>query len=327
LEALAGHAIVLEDAQRAEHWNLPETSFRAVICVPISTPTVPLGTLWMFSKERRDFNARESNLVEIIAGRVSVELEREILIRQAHQDAQPRVADSPTNSWRPNVPPLLDGWQFALHQAVTAASRCETYHWHLRNDSHLQLSLAVMQEQDGDAALATAAIGGVIRCQQSQAPSIANVDQRVGTANQVLWSGSHGDQFATMLSLDLDTAEGSLRYVTAGAAAAFALRPHGWESLSSDGPLLGDNPDEPFEVATSELGPGDALLLIGGHDRMQARVVEGQRIVGAFLAEAALRHLPESAEDLLEVCRVAWREQHGPQVPPPTLMLLRRNEL
>src|SRR6185436_7888036 len=52
LEALLGHAVVLEDATMFESWKAPhEMPAGAAVCVPVSTPTMPLGTLWLFANE------------------------------------------------------------------------------------------------------------------------------------------------------------------------------------------------------------------------------------------------------------------------------------
>lgn len=76
LEALAGHAVALEDATLFPHWNLPEPSYPAAVCVPIATPTELLGTLWVFADAKRAFSDHEVNLVEISSGRVASDLER-----------------------------------------------------------------------------------------------------------------------------------------------------------------------------------------------------------------------------------------------------------
>ena len=74
LEALLGHAVVLEDSDVMRHWRVPE-DFPAAVCVPVSTPTMILGTLWVFSERKRDFNDRQTNILEIVAGRVAADLE------------------------------------------------------------------------------------------------------------------------------------------------------------------------------------------------------------------------------------------------------------
>ncbi|NIO35024.1 MAG: GAF domain-containing protein [Planctomycetales bacterium] len=82
LEALVGHAVVLENDALFELWNVPEPQFGSAVCVPISTPTTLLGTFWVYCSQPRDFIDRETNLIEILAGRLAIELERELLLRQ-----------------------------------------------------------------------------------------------------------------------------------------------------------------------------------------------------------------------------------------------------
>jgi hypothetical protein len=87
LEALVGHAVVLENDTLFDLWNVPEPHFASAVCVPISSPTTLLGTFWIYCSQPRDFHDRETNLIEILAGRLAVELEREMLLRQ--QQARP----------------------------------------------------------------------------------------------------------------------------------------------------------------------------------------------------------------------------------------------
>lgn len=81
LEALSGHAVVLEDDVLMDLWRVPEPA-GAAVCVPISGPSSVLGTLWLFCTAPRKFSATQTNLAEIIAGRLAVELDREALIAQ-----------------------------------------------------------------------------------------------------------------------------------------------------------------------------------------------------------------------------------------------------
>ncbi len=87
LEALAGHAVVLEKAALAEVWSLPE-AFPAALCVPVSTPSVPLGTMWLFCQQERPFTDAELNIAEVVAGRLASELEREMLLADSQHFQQ-----------------------------------------------------------------------------------------------------------------------------------------------------------------------------------------------------------------------------------------------
>ena len=54
LEAMLGHAVVLDDPNTTRVWNVPE-EFPAAVCVPVSTPTTLLGTLWVYQQRKTRF--------------------------------------------------------------------------------------------------------------------------------------------------------------------------------------------------------------------------------------------------------------------------------
>ncbi|MBN1394933.1 MAG: GAF domain-containing protein, partial [Pirellulales bacterium] len=116
LEALLGHAVVLDDGPAMRTWNMPE-NFPAAVCVPVSTPTTLLGTLWVFADHPRDFSDRETNLLEVIAGRLAAELEREMLLRTGIDGAklqqQVAAAERLQRHELPAIAPILDGWELA----------------------------------------------------------------------------------------------------------------------------------------------------------------------------------------------------------------------
>lgn len=96
LEALSGHAVVLEDDVLMELWHVPEPA-GAAVCVPISGPTSVLGTLWLYCNEPRKFTSTETNLAEILAGRLAADLDREALIVQLQAKRSSGLTAAP---WR-----------------------------------------------------------------------------------------------------------------------------------------------------------------------------------------------------------------------------------
>ncbi|MBQ1277172.1 MAG: GAF domain-containing protein [Thermoguttaceae bacterium] len=91
VEALLGSAVVLNEAYLAEAWKAPE-DFDCSLCVPVASETTILGTLWYFSNQKREIETRELETLELIAGRIVAELEKEKL----RQDAE-RLATSRRN--------------------------------------------------------------------------------------------------------------------------------------------------------------------------------------------------------------------------------------
>ena len=144
LEALLGHAVVLNDDSLMATWNVPE-DFPTAVCVPVSSPTTLLGTLWVFSNEKRDFNDRETNIVEVVAGRLASDLEREMLLRSAVDGAglqkQVAAAERLQRNGLPTIAPLLDGWDLAGSSAQadrsagrsTIGSACPAACWPRRS--------------------------------------------------------------------------------------------------------------------------------------------------------------------------------------------------
>ena len=84
LEAMLGHAIVLNEGEfSAERWKAPE-HFSSSLCVPVTSSTTIHGTLWCFADSQIDFDSEAINLLEILAGRIAIELERKTLLREGH---------------------------------------------------------------------------------------------------------------------------------------------------------------------------------------------------------------------------------------------------
>ena len=55
------------------------------VCLPVSTGSTVLGTLWFFYNAPREIDAKTTNLMEIVAGRLAVEVELNAL-REARRD-------------------------------------------------------------------------------------------------------------------------------------------------------------------------------------------------------------------------------------------------
>lgn len=116
LEALTGHAVVLANEQLCRLWHAPEP-VAAALCVPVASPTVPLGTLWFFSRGERDFDDRQTQLAEIVAGRIAADLEREVLLGDAAARAADDRSEASLERWiadNAGLPPLdVPGWSLA----------------------------------------------------------------------------------------------------------------------------------------------------------------------------------------------------------------------
>ena len=77
--ALAGGAVVLECRDSIREWPVPRRA-TAAACLPVSSDQTIHGVLWFYSDQERDLNDMELEILEIVAGRLAIEIERDRLI-------------------------------------------------------------------------------------------------------------------------------------------------------------------------------------------------------------------------------------------------------
>jgi serine phosphatase RsbU (regulator of sigma subunit) len=299
LEALTGHAVVLEDAQLLAHWNVPE-QFGSAICVPVASPDTLLGTLWFFSDAVREYTSQETQLLEIVAGRLAVELERRVLVQQAAQNAQHRDQFEEFLAWHreraDQVPPVIEGWQVASATVREGAICGDFCAWHLGMHDQLRLATSSLAGSAARSTLSATLYQGAVQATMRQTTSPFVILQ---TLNDILWSSAPGGEGASTFVATLDPASGQLEYATAGSTDAYILRPHGWEPIAVDGVPLGHEPDWDGAAQDQEIHPGDVLLVIS--DRHMSHQNQNLEFDSTSLAETLLRHVHLSARDLADL--------------------------
>ncbi len=92
LEALLGHAVVMENTAMMPAWKSPE-DFASAVCVPVASGAMLLGTLWIFGEEVREFTNQQVHIIEIVAGKLAADLEREMLLREGVDGADEKAMD------------------------------------------------------------------------------------------------------------------------------------------------------------------------------------------------------------------------------------------
>lgn len=340
LEALTGHAVVIEGPDDLPYWSVPEKCASAV-CVPVSTAHVPLGTLWCFCSEPRGFSDKQLLMLEVIAGRIAVELERESLAREMEfrlQEctlAQPSVSIDPSQASGEESSITTadsaivtttfggDGWDFAGIPGLERGSSVSSSHVDLRFQGPQKLSFTAVQGMDkgvlGSAASHLAF--GAIRSSFEQRPST-----RLDHAHAILLETSTGEQLAAGICGDLDLRDGHCRFAAAGEILAFVVRPFGWESLITPQPWLGDGDVQlPRQAFSAQLQPSDWLLFIAGNAIRHLRIQQASAVLdGQHLAETLLRHNHLSASAAARSLADLWSKQGSVWQRCPNLILLKR---
>jgi serine phosphatase RsbU (regulator of sigma subunit) len=308
LEAMLGHAVVLNDERIIRTWKMPE-NFPAAVCIPVSTSTTLLGTLWVFSNEKRDFSDRETNLIEVIAGRLASDLEREMLMRAGTDGArlqkQMAAAERLQRNELPTISPLLSEWNVAgwTHQAEGVGG---AFHdWFCLPRGLLAVTMGKAAEQGMPGAMIANAVKTAAR---AHARYHRLAEKIVGQANLTLWTGSAGDQHSGLFCGLVETATGRVSCCSAGQMSVLRLHADGWESLSHSAASLGASPESDFEPFGHELQLGETMVIITDTlrdlpDRQNLPLGENG------LAELLRDKLHLSAEEIVAVVRSAVETQ------------------
>jgi serine phosphatase RsbU (regulator of sigma subunit) len=317
---------VIEDTNLLAHWNIPE-SYASAVCVPISSASTLLGTLWMFCDQVRDFSPEETNLIEIVAGRISAELERTVLIEQARQGQHAEQLKDDLTQWQEDrnllVPPLLDGWEVAAGISCGSAINYDFYHWRLFDNDRMGIGVGGVPENDGAAIMTKTSIQAALQMQMYHAWRPEDV---LGNLNEFAWSNFTGDNFTSMFYGVIDPQTGEFEFAAAGTSAGYILRPHGWELLGDEAPMLGLDPEVTYDPERALISPGDVVLLIS--DRSSTG---GDGVNTTAIAERLLRHNHQPANELVAIAEKMIAEHqtaahHNEITPRCSIVVIKRQE-
>ncbi len=302
LEALLGHAVVLENTSLMPGWNAPE-DFAAAVCVPVSSSTTILGTLWVFCDETRDFTDQQTGMVEIAAGKIASDLEREMLLREGVEGAQLRkqwaAAERMQKNQLPTVSPLLDGWQIAGWAAQAQGLGGAFYDWFCLPDGLMACALGESLDRGLESALSASAVKAALRAHAAYHREAERVLQRL---NLTVWTNSAGDQYADVFFGLVETATGRVCCSAAGRPSVVHLSPDRWVSHTLKSPLLGESPESEFEQSGCELAAGEALVVFSKGFR-EAKNKGGCRLGEAGIAQLLAGNMHLSASQLCSMAR------------------------
>jgi hypothetical protein len=276
---------------------LPEADCRAAVCVPVSSPTVPLGTLWLFAGGPREFTDQQVNIVEIGAGRIASDLEREMLMTETRDTARLRRAWDDAGYRReartPRITPLVDDWEIAGRMFSVDGGFAEFYDWRVTDHGGLAAAVGAVEQHDFAAALDVETLRTAWRAHARYAGDVGRLLEFV---NEELWTGSSEPSPGHLITLQT-LSPSAVVLASAGRVGAAILGPGKVERVNLTALPLGTEPDVRYlataaapEVGEVLVASNDARLI----DRLVAAGVEAftKRPVGT----SASRRLDQFAE-------------------------------
>jgi len=311
LEALLGHAVVLNDRGELSRWKAPMTASAtavAAICVPICSPTMPLGTLWFFFDAPRTLGVEQTNVAELVASRFATELEREVLLSETGRLRRSRARkDDSAQAWhrsrQPSIEPIVDGWTFAGWATPWSESCGSFFDWSVLPDGQLALATGSGHGKGDASLLNAAALHGMLKV-LGQAPP-RQIAQAVSDS---FWAASSGDQWASLNCISADPETGALQACSAGSAIVVLIDAGEARVVGTHQPMLGFDPDHHYRQRKATL-PQDGTLILcqaEGLDREpeQRKLLELIRALAASGSRSAEQWVRALRED------EGWRKKN-----------------
>jgi len=262
LEALVGHTVIVREAERLPNWQIPE-EFHSAVCVPISSPTTPFGTLWTFCDHGRDFSVGETHTIEIVAGRIAADLERAVLLGQTLQLRSLARQLTHAAQWQqhrlPRIKPLLPRWDLAGWTSQSGALGGDFHDWFVLFGGNLAVAVGDAQGKMFESGLTTATLHTALRAHAAYGHSAQQVAERI---NETLWTASVGDQFASLFYAAIQPETGVVEYVSAGHVYAAVVGDSLRTLAPTDTLPLGTQPDSVYRAVSDQLERGEMLVAV-----------------------------------------------------------------
>jgi len=264
LEALLGHAVVLIDAAMNDYWKVPEQGFGSCVCVPVSSPTMPLGTLWAYCDKPREYSDAQTNILEVVAGRLAADLERHVLVGEAlttrDQSRQVAAVARTQHDQLARRAPMIEGWEIAANAYHAGQVGGTFFDWFARRDGGLSLVA-------GDAR--TAGLEGTMIATALRSAARAMADHEhephrsLETAGNVLWSGSAGDAQAGAFHAIVEPGAASLKFASAGPMRVLSIGESGCKVLEVPSEPLGASDTVELATRRPKVRVGDLVVAYG----------------------------------------------------------------
>jgi phosphoserine phosphatase RsbU/P len=312
LEALLGHAVALDNTESFRPWNVPEVC-QAALCVPVSSPTMPLGTLWFFCDRSRDFTAAQTNLAEVIAGRLATELDRALLLHEQVQAVgvlkQIEVASRQQQHALATVAPPLEGWEVAGWTAQAAALGGALHEWRMLPDGRVAAFVA----DCGDGGLAGALTAAGLRsalCSEidhicanrdpSRDDATKDAKAQLARLHEILARSSAGDEWAGAALAIIDAARGEIEIASAGRPTALLLKCDAPRSILQPTLPLGLVEPSSIRSMRTAITSGETLVMYT-RGFVEAGDEQGRPLDEAALSRVLWQARDRTANELIEV--------------------------
>jgi phosphoserine phosphatase RsbU/P len=264
LESLVREVVLIDDLQGtlATTWNSPEP-FASGIVARIEEDELPIGTLWLWSTQSREFEARDAAAAQLATLSIASELVRASLHRERAKWNVTSTSIKAASQWQMRqLPPAMDIAPDIVVDGWTESPRSWARSWHAWDvlpDGKIALAIAEASLKGMDAAMVAATARAALAAHSNYRHNAADMLRRI---SDTLWQTNTGDQLMSMMYIKLDPETGEGEVASAGSIQALIAGPRGYRPLcSAEGaePLASQIDCRPC-CAEFQLHPGEAII-------------------------------------------------------------------
>lgn len=263
LEAMVRGVVTINDLNECDldTWNCPEDA-AAAICAVILNDDVPVGTLWLYANDTKEFGLQESAAVRLVTTQLST------MLSQAAADTTP-TGSAPSNEaisevaqWQFEALPigahLADGWRVDGMIESPQAWATGFHNWDVLPDGTLMLVIAEAVDDSAKGAMASTIARSALAAHAGYRHTPAQLLQRV---SDTLWQTSTGEQLMSMLYARVDPETGEGEVATAGTISAMISSRYGYRPVTSgNGDPLNQHIDARIVTESFRMMTGETLL-------------------------------------------------------------------
>ncbi len=299
LAALAGGAVVLEKPEELVDWSLPRQAV-AAICLPISSDTTIHGSLWYYFDRQRTFNDQELEILEIVAGRIAVEIERDEYLREIA-----KLSKNSTNEDGSKNHSLIGELQISTWNNPEVDA--EALWARLPSGQSLAFSSAIVGETELSEEDANEAIALANRKVHKLSQQHSDAGELLNHVNHELFD-SLSSGVGLSLSVALLNGEGEGTYAMAGPGLTLRVRAATTITNASESTPLGWDLDAHYESSPLQLNVNERLLLLAGTPQLTNPILE-RGLGDQFRALTAESHRSMSANACIETLLKSGNEE------------------
>ena len=225
---------------------------------------MPLGTLWIFCDESRDFSDAQTNILEVVAGRLAADLERQVLVDEAlaarDHTKQITAAQRSQEEQLPRIAPMVEGWEIAAKAYHSGPVGGTFYDWFGLGDGGLAVVAGDALQRGVEGALTASALRAAAR---AFGPQRGAAHVLLEKTNSVLWTGSAGNACAGLFQAIVVPQAAAVEFSASGPLRVLTISGDGCTALARPTTPLGLHEELQAHAMRRTLSPGELLLAYG----------------------------------------------------------------